>query len=65
MVARLQSVAALMAVQDMPLLGIPVHLHRKLGRTLAMLLRLKDLRRGMITVDPFGKNREPVCSEGG
>jgi hypothetical protein len=32
-----------------------VHLDRKLERTLAMLLRLKDLRRGRSRADPFRK----------
>ena len=32
-----------------------VHLDRKLERMLAMLLRLKDLRRGTVAADPFGK----------
>ena len=34
-----------------------VHLDRKLERMLAMLLRLKDLRRGTVGTYPFGKVR--------
>jgi hypothetical protein len=36
-----------------------VHLDRKLERMLTMLLRLKDLRRGTVPGDLFGKNTPP------
>jgi hypothetical protein len=42
-----------------------VHLDRKLERMLTMLLRLKDLRRGTVPGDLFGKNTPPGPPDAG
>jgi hypothetical protein len=38
-----------------------VHLDRKLGRMLSMLIRLRDLRRARSQADPFGKIERSRC----